>query len=195
MANRIWRGHPVWLPGDIMQGVRYPPRSAGPAIARWLRVVGPAWIVMLADVDAPSVITAGKGGTESGYALLLHLRHRARVVPVQEMTARLALVTGKGMWSLYGPYGPRLARSPSSAWRSSTSLPTCGVRGIALGAAIVGIPAPIAIIGALAIHASMVLSRSYSWFERFALVLSLALFSFVALAVAVVPIWVTSCRT
>jgi len=56
--------------------------------------------------------------------------------------------------------------------------------GIALGAAIVGIPVPIAILGALAIHASMVLSRSYTWFERIALVLSLALFSFVALAVA-----------
>jgi len=39
-----------------------------PAIARWLRVVGPAWVVMLADVDAPSVITAGQGGTVAGYA-------------------------------------------------------------------------------------------------------------------------------
>jgi len=56
--------------------------------------------------------------------------------------------------------------------------------GIALGAGIVGIPAPVAIVGALAIHASIVLSRSYTWFERLALVLSLALFSFVVLAVA-----------
>jgi Mn2+/Fe2+ NRAMP family transporter len=56
--------------------------------------------------------------------------------------------------------------------------------GIALGAAIVGIPAPVAIVAALAIHASMVLSGSYTWFERFALALSLALFSFIVLAVA-----------
>jgi Mn2+/Fe2+ NRAMP family transporter len=56
--------------------------------------------------------------------------------------------------------------------------------GIALGAAIIGIPAQVAIVGALAIHALMVLSGSYSRFERFALVLSLALFSFVVLAVA-----------
>jgi Mn2+/Fe2+ NRAMP family transporter len=55
--------------------------------------------------------------------------------------------------------------------------------GIALGAAIIGIPGPVAIAGALAIHASMVLTGSYSWFERFALVLTLALFSFVVLAV------------
>jgi len=25
-----------------------------PTIGRWLRIVGPAWIVMLADVDAPA---------------------------------------------------------------------------------------------------------------------------------------------
>ena len=172
----------------IMRGVRYAALALrGPTLARWLRVVGPAWVVMLADVDAPSVITAGKGGTESGYALLLPV---FAVVPVlflvQEMTARLALVTGKGHVELVRfRYGAR--------WASLSVLGMAVINfvayvaefaGIALGAAIVGIPVPIAILGALAIHASMVLSRSYTWFERIALVLSLALFSFVALAVA-----------
>ena len=158
-----------------------------PAVARWFRVVGPAWVVMLADVDAPSVITAGKGGTESGYALLLPC---FAIVPilflVQEMTARLALATGKGHVELVrSRYGPR--------WAAVSVLGMAVINfvayvaefaGIALGAGIVGIPAPVAIVGALAIHASMVLSRSYTWFERLALVLSLALFSFVVLAVA-----------
>ena len=159
----------------------------GPAFARWLRIVGPAWVVMLADVDAPSVITAAKGGTESGYALLLPV---FAIVPVlfvvQEMTSRLALATGKGHVELVrARYGPR--------WAAISVLGMAVINfvayvaefaGIALGAAIVGIPAPVAIVGALAIHASMVLSGSYTWFERFALVLSLALFSFVVLAVA-----------
>ncbi len=58
----------------VIQGIRsIPGLLRAPAVARWLRVVGPAWVVMLADVDAPSVVTAGKGGTESGYALLLPL--------------------------------------------------------------------------------------------------------------------------
>jgi Mn2+/Fe2+ NRAMP family transporter len=172
----------------INRGVRYAALALrGPAIARWLRVVGPAWVVMLADVDAPSVITAGKGGTESGYALLLPI---FAIVPVlflvQEMAARLALVTGKGHVELVrSRYGPR--------WAALSVLGMAVINfvayvaefaGIALGAAIVGIPAPIAILVAVAIHASMVLSRSYTWFERIALVFSLALFSFVALAVA-----------
>jgi Mn2+/Fe2+ NRAMP family transporter len=158
----------------------------GPALTRWLRVVGPAWIVMLADVDAPSVITAGKGGTESGYALLLPI---FAVVPVlflvQEMTARLALVTGKGHAELVmARYGP--------GWATVTVLGMAVINmaayvaefaGIALGAAIVGIPAHVAIVAALAIHAGMVLTGGYAVFERLALVLSLALFSFVVLAV------------
>ena len=157
-----------------------------PALARWLRVVGPAWVVMLADVDAPSVITAGKGGTESGYALLLPC---FAIVPllflVQEMTARLALATGKGH--------VELVRSRYGRRRAAVSVLGMAVinfvayvaefAGIALGAGIVGIPAPVAILGALAVHASMVMTGSYTWFERLALALSLALFSFVFLAI------------
>lgn len=158
-----------------------------PSITRWLRVIGPAWVVMLADVDAPSVITAGKGGTESGYALLLPV---FAIVPllflVQEMTARLALVTGKGHVELVrSRYGRRWAAISVTGMAVINFVAyVAEFAGIALGAAIVGIPAPVAIVGALMVHASMVLSRSYTWFERGALVLSLALFSFVVLAVA-----------
>ena len=43
----------------VIAGIRSAAEALrGPALARWLRVVGPAWVVMLADVDAPSVITA-----------------------------------------------------------------------------------------------------------------------------------------
>jgi Mn2+/Fe2+ NRAMP family transporter len=159
----------------------------GAAFGRWLRVVGPAWIVMLADVDAPSVITAAKGGTESGYALLLPV---FAVVPVlflvQEMTARLALATGMGHAELvHARYGRRWAAVSVVGMAVINFVAyVAEFAGIALGAAIVGIPAPVAIVGALTIHAAMVLSGSYSRFERFALVLSLALFSFVVLAVA-----------
>jgi Mn2+/Fe2+ NRAMP family transporter len=60
-------------------------------------VLGPAWIVMLADVDAPSILTAAKAGTDFGYAILLPV---IALIPVlylvQEMTARLAIGTGLG---------------------------------------------------------------------------------------------------
>jgi len=70
------------------------PRSA---VRSLLRVIGPAWIVMLADVDAPSVLTAAKAGTDFGYAILLPIIGLIPVLYlVQEMTARLAIGTGLG---------------------------------------------------------------------------------------------------
>ena len=72
------------------------PLTVGGRLSRWLRVVGPAWIVMLADVDAPSVVTAGRAGTDFGYALILPLLALIPVLYlVQEMTARLGIVTGR----------------------------------------------------------------------------------------------------
>ena len=157
-----------------------------PAISRWLRVVGPAWVVMLADVDAPSVVTAGQGGTSSGYALLLPL---FAIVPVlflvQEMTARLALATGQGHAELVrARYGPGWAAVSVAGMAVINFVAyVAEFAGIALGAAILGIPAPVAIVGALVLHAGAVLTGGYTVFERGALVLSLALFSFVILAI------------
>ena len=172
----------------VVQGVRSVAVALhGPSLGRWLRVVGPAWVVMLADVDAPSVITAGKAGTESGYALLLPLFALVPVLYlVQEMTARLALVTGMGHAELirvrYGAAWAGVAVTGMAVINFVAYV--AEFAGIALGAAIIGISAPLAIVGALTIHASMVLTRSYTWFERMALGLSLALFSFVVLAFA-----------
>jgi Mn2+/Fe2+ NRAMP family transporter len=171
----------------VIEGVRTVAGAfRAPSIARWLRVVGPAWVVMLADVDAPSVITAGKGGTESGYALLLPIFGLVPILfAVQEMTSRLALATGKGHTELVmSRYG--------RGWAAVSVIGMAVINfvayvaefaGIALGAQIAGIPAPVAIVAALVVHASMVLTGGYSWFERGALILSLALFSFVILAV------------
>jgi Mn2+/Fe2+ NRAMP family transporter len=151
-----------------------------------MRVIGPAWVVMIADVDAPSVVTAGVGGTVSGYALLLPLFAMVPILYlVQEMTARLALATGKGHAELVrARYGPGWAAVSVAGMAVINFVAyVAEFAGIALGAAILGIPAPVAIVGALALHAGAVLTGGYSVFERGALVLSLALFSFVVLAV------------
>jgi len=130
----------------------------------------------------------GQGRDRGRLRLLLPI---FAIVPVlflvQEMTARLALATGKGHAELVRA---RLRRrngppSPSWAWQSSTSSPTWRSSPespwVPRSSASPGrSPSP----ELLAIHASMVLTGSYTWFERFALALSLALFSFVVLAVA-----------
>ena len=69
---------------------------------RWLRfgmlaVWGPGLMVMLADTDAGSLITAAQSGAQWGYWMVLP---QVVLVPilyvVQEMTVRLGIVTGQG---------------------------------------------------------------------------------------------------
>ena len=59
--------------------------------------------------------------------------------------------------------------------------------GIALGAAILGIPVAPAIVATLVVHSLVVLTRSYSMFERIALAFSVLLFAFIILAIGQQP--------
>jgi Mn2+/Fe2+ NRAMP family transporter len=69
---------------------------------------GPGLIVMLADTDAGSVITAAQSGARWGYGMLLP---QLLLIPVlyvvQEMTVRLGVLTGRGHGALirscFGP--------------------------------------------------------------------------------------------
>jgi Mn2+/Fe2+ NRAMP family transporter len=83
-----------------------------------MAAVGPGIIVMLADTDAGSIITAAQSGAQWGYRLLLL---QIVLVPVlyvvQELTVRLGLVTGRGHGELIrDTFGAKLA------WLSCGSL-------------------------------------------------------------------------
>ncbi len=76
--------------------------SPGRSRRVWLlTALGPGLIVMLADTDAGSVITAGQSGARYGYQFIVA---QVLLIPVlylvQEMTARLGLVTGQGHGTL-----------------------------------------------------------------------------------------------
>jgi Mn2+/Fe2+ NRAMP family transporter len=63
----------------------------------WLAVIGPGLVVMLADTDAGSLITAAQSGAVWGYKLLaLQLILIPILYIAQELTVRLGLVTGMG---------------------------------------------------------------------------------------------------
>ncbi|WP_307844451.1 NRAMP family divalent metal transporter [Actinospica acidithermotolerans] len=81
-----------------------PPSGSDPAVRRrrWrlmaiLALWGPGLIVMLADTDAGCIITASQSGAQFGYSMVLP---QVVLIPilfaVQEITARLGIVTGKG---------------------------------------------------------------------------------------------------
>ena len=78
---------------------------------RLMMMLGPGLMVMLADTDAGSVITAAQSGAQYGYRLVLS---QLVLIPilylVQEMTVRLGLATGRGHGALIrAQFGSRWA--------------------------------------------------------------------------------------
>ena len=66
-------------------------------LARALAVFGPGLVVMLADTDVGSIITAGQSGVQWGYRLLLlQVLLMPILFMVQELTVRLGIFTGRG---------------------------------------------------------------------------------------------------
>jgi Mn2+/Fe2+ NRAMP family transporter len=77
------------------------PEAGRRRAARLLMLLGPGVMVMLADTDAGSVVTAAQSGAQYGYQLVLS---QVILIPilylVQEMTVRLGLVTRQGHGAL-----------------------------------------------------------------------------------------------
>lgn len=70
-----------------------------------MAVAGPGMVVMLADTDAGSVITAAQSGAQWGYRLLLLQLILAPILfVVQELTVRLGIVSGQGHGDLIKRY-------------------------------------------------------------------------------------------
>jgi Mn2+/Fe2+ NRAMP family transporter len=69
----------------------------GNRVRRFLAVFGPGIVVMLADTDVGSIITAGQSGVQWGYRLLLI---QVLLIPIlyitQELTVRLGIFTRRG---------------------------------------------------------------------------------------------------
>lgn len=150
-----------------------------------LSLLGPGLVVMLADTDAGSIITAAQSGAVWGYRLLIL---QIILIPIlffaQELTVRLGLVTGCG-------HGELIKKQFGSfwAWVSVSTLIICCIgaiinefSGLAGVGALFGIPAwktMILIIGLLSL---MVLTGSYKSIERIAIFIGLFEFAFLGIA-------------
>ncbi len=176
-----------------MSGAALTPESTvrtASRLRRFLAVFGPGLVVMLADTDVGSVITAGQSGVQWGYRLLLL---QLILVPilymVQELTVRLAIFTGKGHGELI-----RATFGPVWAWVSAIGLGVATVgalltefSGVAGVGELYGMPRyvslPIAAVALLAV----VITGSYRRVERVAIAVGLFELAFFFVAWAAHP--------
>jgi Mn2+/Fe2+ NRAMP family transporter len=152
---------------------------------RFAAVAGPGIVVMLADTDAGSVITAAQSGAEWGYQLLmLQLVLVPILFMVQELTVRLGVVSRKGHAEMIRDHFGR-----GWAWLSvATLVLACvgallselsGLAGVGL---LMGVPAWVTTGLIVAVLIVMAYRGSYLFVERIAI--AVGAFELVFLAVA-----------
>jgi Mn2+/Fe2+ NRAMP family transporter len=154
-------------------------------LGRFAAVFGPGLVVMLADSDVGSVVTAGQSGAQWGYRLLpLQVLLIPMLYMVQELAVRLGIFTGRGHGELIRDvFGVRWA------WLSAVAL------AVATGGALLAEFSGVAGIGdlfgvsraatlplAVAALLAVVVTGSYRRVERVALVIGLFELSFLGVA-------------
>jgi Mn2+/Fe2+ NRAMP family transporter len=163
-------------------------QGVGARLARgpkWIIGFGPGLLVMLADTDVSSVVTAAQSGVQWGYRLLLL---QFLLIPVlyaaQELAARLGLATGRGFIGLVEErYGRAIAMTALVALAVSCFAALLTQMGGLVGVGEMYGAHRAGVVGAaLAIIIAMVWSKSYQRVERFAIVLGLFELAFLVAA-------------
>jgi NRAMP (natural resistance-associated macrophage protein)-like metal ion transporter len=139
------------------------------------KVFGPAWLVMMADVDAASIITAMQTGASFKYAFIAILL--LLIIPLYficEVAGRVGSVTGKGLGQLIRENFSRRVSVALSLPMAVTDFLSyvAEYAGIAVGATIVGIPPVIVLPVAYVLHIVLVYRRRYASAEKTLLVVS-----------------------
>ncbi|MGC9271149.1 NRAMP family divalent metal transporter [Acidiphilium sp.] len=156
-----------------------------PSRLRFLAVFGPGLVVMLADTDVGSIITAAQSGVAWGYRLLLlQFLLMPILYVVQELTVRLGIFSGKGHGELI-----RDTFGPGWAWLSAAGLTIATIgalltefSGVAGVGALYGVPRGISLTLATLFLLIIAFTGSYRRVERVAI--GLGLFEFVFFGMA-----------
>jgi len=144
-------------------------------LKHWSRVFGPAWIVMIADIDIASIVTALQVGASWGYnMILITLLLAIPLFIIQDAAGRLGTASGLGLGEaiakFYGRKTAVLAAVPMATSDFLMYLAEYG--GIAIGFSLIGIPMVPGLIATFLIHTSIIVGKQYRPAEMVLLPLS-----------------------
>ncbi len=147
---------------------------------------GPAWLVMIADVDAASAITAANSGAQYGTKLVWFIM--LLVIPlyvIQEVAGRVGVVTGKGLGELIRENYRKSVAVLCAIPMALVDIISYVVEytGIAVGFQMMGVSPMISVPIAFLAHLSIVYNKKYVQAEKPLLVFSI-LFSIIWIVAA-----------
>ncbi len=140
-----------------------------------LVLFGPAWLVMMADMDASSYIGAAQTGATLGYGLIWLML--VLIIPlyiVQELAGRISIATRDGLGNIIRKnYGKKIA-SLVALPMALTDMVTYGIEylGIGIGLEIMGLSIYYTIPVIYLIHILIVTRKKYNQAEKPLLIMS-----------------------
>ena len=184
--------------GPVRRGIRGLSRVRGTAATKragilvFLAVMGPGVITGLAGNDAGGVATYTAAGADHGYALLwLLVLASLGLVVVQEMSVRMAVVTGKGLSDLirerFGVRWTVLAMLALFIANGSNVIAEYAGIGASLG--LLGVPLLVSVPVAAVLIWGLIVLLDYRTVERALLVMVLAFIAYPVTAILIGPDW------
>jgi len=154
----------------------------------FLKFFGPAWLVMMADMDASSTIGAVETGMSYGYKFVWFLLLLS--VPlfiIQEVSGRIGIATGKGLGELVRENYNKKISIFIALPMFLTDIITYIVEyiGIGIGMSMLGVPLIIGIPIAFILHLLIIIKRKYIVTEKILIAISTTLILGFALTLAV----------
>lgn len=159
----------------------------------YLSILGPGLITASADNDAPGIATYSMAGSNYGYNLLfVILIITVGEVVIQEMAARMGVVTGKGTADLIRErFGVKIAAFAMVCLLISNLGTTIAqFAGIAAAGELFGISRYITAPIAALLVSVLVLRGSYKHVEKFLLFLSMSALAYVITVIIIRPPWI-----
>jgi manganese transport protein len=142
------------------------------------RSFGPAWVVMIADVDAASILTAATDGALYGYSLVWFMLFL--VLPlflIQEAAGRIGVATGKGLGEIIREdYSRRIGLLTSIPMACTDVLSyVAEFTGIAIGFQLLDIPPILSLPVVYVAYLLIVWKKGYGTVEKFLVAFSAVL--------------------
>ena len=160
-------------------------------VGDWLRNFGPAWIVMIADIDIASIITSIQCGASFGYRMAFILL--LLIFPlfiVQDAAGRLGTCAGLGLGEAtrkqFGSRNAILAAIPMGISDFLEYL--AEYAGMAIGMYLLGFPIILGLILIFLMHIAVVMSKQYRRAEMVLIPLSFMLVAAIVASAFLFPI-------
>jgi NRAMP (natural resistance-associated macrophage protein)-like metal ion transporter len=153
-------------------------------IRNFLRVFGPAWLVMIADVDVASIIEGLEAGAAWGYRMVfIMLILTFPLFFIQDAAGMLGTVGGMGLGeAIRKRFGARISLMASVPMATSDFLEyVVEYAGMAVGLYLLGIPVATGLLAIFMVHFLVIYSRHYKETEEILLPISFILVAAIAI--------------